>query len=121
MTKDSFHFLFLPVDGHQGGRNPFFGVLILFDRHSWDDIHAWSSVVINVGSKMLVIQTISNEAHEISGRPWRFAQESGYIPQAGNDLYLDGFMENGELKVSVLRDLTIDQIIMLRSEVGHPS
>ena len=40
------YFLFLPVGGFQGGRNPFYGVIIFFERHAWEDIHIWSSVII---------------------------------------------------------------------------
>jgi hypothetical protein len=40
------YFLFLPVGGYQGGRNPFNGLVIFFERHTWSDIHTWSSVII---------------------------------------------------------------------------
>ncbi len=40
------YFLFLPVGGYQGGRNPFYGIVIFFERHTWSDIHTWSSVII---------------------------------------------------------------------------
>ena len=38
------YFLFLPIGGYMGGRNPFYDVIIFFQRHTWDDIHTWSSV-----------------------------------------------------------------------------
>lgn len=40
------YFVFLPVAGYQGGRNPYYGINILFDRHTWGDIHIWGSVAI---------------------------------------------------------------------------
>jgi len=40
------YFLFLPVAGYQGGRNPMYGITILFDRHTWGDIHVWATVAI---------------------------------------------------------------------------
>ncbi len=40
------YFLFLPSGGYQGGRNPFYGVTILFDRHTWDLLHTWSGVAM---------------------------------------------------------------------------
>lgn len=40
------YFLFLPTGGYQGGRNPFYGIVIFFERHTWSDIHTWSSVII---------------------------------------------------------------------------
>jgi preprotein translocase subunit SecY len=38
------YFLFLPVGGYQGGRNPFYGITIVFQRGTWDLIHTWSGV-----------------------------------------------------------------------------
>lgn len=39
-------FLFLPVGGFQGGRNPLYGVTILFDRATWDDLHTWAGLAM---------------------------------------------------------------------------
>jgi cytochrome b subunit of formate dehydrogenase len=40
------YFLFLPVNGYQGGRNPMYGINILFDRHTWGDLHNWAGLVM---------------------------------------------------------------------------
>ena len=40
------YFLFLPSGGYQGGRNPLYGITILFERHTWDDLHTWFSVLM---------------------------------------------------------------------------
>jgi len=40
------YFLFLPVSGYQGGRNPMYGVTVLFERSAWDDLHTWGGVVM---------------------------------------------------------------------------
>ena len=40
------YFLFLPSGGYEGGRNPLYGITILFSRHTWDDLHTWGSVVM---------------------------------------------------------------------------
>jgi len=40
------YFLYLPSGGYQGGRNPLYGVTILFDRHTWDLIHTWGGAVM---------------------------------------------------------------------------
>lgn len=40
------YFLFVPSGGYQGGRNPTYGITILFDRHTWEALHTWSSVVM---------------------------------------------------------------------------
>jgi hypothetical protein len=40
------YFLFLPSGGYQGGRNPMYGVTILFSRHGWEDVHTWGGVLM---------------------------------------------------------------------------
>ena len=40
------YFLFLPSGGFQGGRNPMYGVTVLFDRHTWDDLHTWTGLAM---------------------------------------------------------------------------
>jgi hypothetical protein len=40
------YFLFLPSGGYQGGRNPAYGITILFDRHNWSDLHIWGGVIM---------------------------------------------------------------------------
>lgn len=42
----SLYFLFLPQGGYQGGRNPTFGYVLLFDRNTWDLLHTWSGVAL---------------------------------------------------------------------------
>ena len=41
-----FYFLALPIGGYQGGRNPWYGVVILFQRSTWDDLHVWGGVLM---------------------------------------------------------------------------
>jgi hypothetical protein len=48
----SIYFLFLPLDGYRGGRNPYYGLIILFDRHTWSDLHTW------VGLGMIVLALV---------------------------------------------------------------
>jgi preprotein translocase subunit SecY len=40
------YFLFLPSGGYQGGRNPWYGVTILFERHTWDNLHTWGGALM---------------------------------------------------------------------------
>lgn len=44
------YFLFLPSGGYRGGRNPFYGITILFDRHTWSDLHMWLGIVMIVAA-----------------------------------------------------------------------
>lgn len=38
------YFLFLPIGGFQGGRNPMYGVTVFFERSTWDDLHTWGGI-----------------------------------------------------------------------------
>lgn len=40
------YFLFVPSGGYQGGRNPTYGLTILFSRYTWEDLHAWGGVLM---------------------------------------------------------------------------
>ncbi len=40
------YFLFLPIGGYQGGRNPQYGVTILFERATWDTLHMWGGILM---------------------------------------------------------------------------
>ncbi len=44
------YFLFVPSGGYQGGRNPWYGVTILFSRHTWDDLHTLGGVLMIVAA-----------------------------------------------------------------------
>jgi len=45
-TLSGIYFLFLPSGGYQGGRNPLYGINILFGRHTWEDLHLWGGIVM---------------------------------------------------------------------------
>jgi hypothetical protein len=40
------YFLYLPIGGYQGGRNPTYGLTVVFDRSTWDDLHTWFGVLM---------------------------------------------------------------------------
>ncbi len=40
------YFLFLPSGGYEGGRNPAYGLTLLFGRATWDDMHTWGGVLM---------------------------------------------------------------------------
>ena len=42
------YFLYLPNGGYMGGRNPSYGLTILFERHSWEDLHTWGGIAMTV-------------------------------------------------------------------------
>lgn len=45
-TLTGIYFLILPVGGYQGGRNPYYGLTILFGRTTWDDLHTWGGLLM---------------------------------------------------------------------------
>jgi len=40
------YFLFAPSGGFQGGRNPGYGLRIIFERGTWDDLHTWGGILM---------------------------------------------------------------------------
>ena len=40
------YFLYFPIGGYQGGRNPYYNTQVLFSRHTWDDLHTWGGIVM---------------------------------------------------------------------------
>jgi hypothetical protein len=40
------YFLYLPNGGYQGGRNPLYGITVLFQRSTWGDLHIWGGVLM---------------------------------------------------------------------------
>ena len=45
-TLSGFYFLFAPPTGYQGGRNPWYGFVFLFERHTWGDLHTWGGLIM---------------------------------------------------------------------------
>jgi len=49
------YFLFLPVGGYQGGRNPMYGVTILFERETWEGLHDWFGILMITAAVIHII------------------------------------------------------------------
>lgn len=45
-TVSGSYFLYLPNGGYEGGRNPYYNLRLLFDRHTWDDLHTWGGIAM---------------------------------------------------------------------------
>ena len=43
VLASSIYFLVFPA-GYQGGRNPYYGITVLFNREEWDLIHLWTGL-----------------------------------------------------------------------------
>ena len=69
VTLSSIYFLYFP-NGFQGGRNPNYNTVVIFDRITWDLIHTWTGIV------MIVVALIHFLLHwrwffSIGKRIWR--------------------------------------------------
>jgi hypothetical protein len=42
------YFLIFPDGGYKGGRNPFYGIQIIFEREGWEWMHTWISLAMIV-------------------------------------------------------------------------
>jgi len=51
----SIYFLAYPVGGYQGGRNPYYNIRIIFDRHTWDMLHTWTGILMIISALLHVI------------------------------------------------------------------
>lgn len=70
VSVSSLYFLYFPSGGYQGGRNPWYGIQVLFDRTTWDWLHTWSGVA------MIVIALVHLVIHwtwvtSMAKRVWR--------------------------------------------------
>ena len=68
-----------------------------------------------------VIAVSTGEAIVLDGRAWSFAQQAGFSMQAGEQVSLTGFYEEGEFEIGMVEDLTSEQSIQLREQSGRPA
>lgn len=85
------YFLFLPVGGYQGGRNPNYGLTILFGRQTWDDIHTW-------GGLLMILAVVIHLA-------WHWSWVKMMSRRAGNALLGKGSKFSKGAKINVFVDL----------------
>lgn len=50
------YFLYLPTNGYQGGRNPYYGIRILWERATWDDLHMWGGLAMTAIAVIHIIR-----------------------------------------------------------------
>lgn len=79
------YFLFFPVGGYQGGRNPMYGITILFARETWDDLHTWFGILMIVVAIVHIIvhwnwivNMTKRAFQKLTGRGHRFNSRSRY-------------------------------------------
>jgi hypothetical protein len=64
------YFLFLPVGGYQGGRNPYYGIVILFQRATWEDLHTWGGIAM-IGAAILHLVIHWSWVVNMTRRVWK--------------------------------------------------
>ncbi len=45
-TLTGIYFLYLPTNGYQGGRNPYYDITVLWQRATWEDLHMWGGLTM---------------------------------------------------------------------------
>lgn len=63
------YFLFLPIGGYQGGRNPYYNLRIIFQRQTWDDLHTWGGIVM-IGIVIFHLAVHSSWVVSMSRKVW---------------------------------------------------
>jgi hypothetical protein len=76
--------------------------------------------VASVNADSLVVQTTGGEQVTVDNRAWWFAQDQGFTAQAGDQVTVVGFYEDGDLEVGQIDDLTSGQTVSIRDESGRP-
>lgn len=66
----SLYFLIYPISGYQGGQNPQYDAVLIFNRKTWDLIHTWSSIGMIVAA-VIHILIHWNWITGTSERTWR--------------------------------------------------
>ena len=81
----SVYFLIYPISGYQGGRNPQYDAVLIFNRLTWDIIHTWSGIgmifaaIIHVAIHWnWIIQTAIRTWHVITRKRKPFAARLTY-------------------------------------------
>ncbi|MBI5305635.1 MAG: DUF4405 domain-containing protein [Chloroflexi bacterium] len=87
------YFLFFPSGGYRGGRNPFYGMTILFDRHVWQNWHAETGMV------MIVVAIIHLVIH------WRWIKTM--TKRAMNALFAQACPLSNGAKLNLAVDLVV--------------
>ena len=52
VSLSGIYFLYFVIGGYQGGRNPMYGMTVLFERHTWDTLHTWTGVAMILAAVM---------------------------------------------------------------------
>jgi hypothetical protein len=80
----------------------------------------FQGIVTRTNPDALVVETAAGEELIVEGRPWRFAQEQGFLAQVGDQVTLTGFYEGSDLEVGRIENVSNGQTVLIRDENGRP-
>jgi hypothetical protein len=89
-----------------------------------EEDHAWNILegsVDSISEELLEIELSDGEILVIEGQAWRYVLSSGFVSAVGNLFEVNGFFEEGEYKVSWMKDLSTGQEIEVRDPSGRPN
>jgi hypothetical protein len=89
------YFLYFPIGGYQGGRNPYHGITILFERSIWEWIHTW------IGLTMVITAVGHLALH------WKWV--TGTTSRVINQL----FLKRGRINRGSLTNILVDSAIAI--------
>ena len=89
----SLYFLAYPVGGYQGGRNPYYNIRVIFDRHTWDMLHTWTGVLMIMAALLHIIihwSWITGTAN----RTWQVItrKRKSFAPRLTYNIFLDALI-----------------------------
>ncbi len=92
-----------------------------------DEWLQFQGIVISADTA-LIVETAAGEEFIIKGRPWWFAQEQGFLAQAGDQVTLTGFYEESDpltgsgqsFEVGRIENISNGQTVLIRDENGRP-
>ncbi|NMB63037.1 MAG: DUF4405 domain-containing protein [Chloroflexi bacterium] len=90
VTASSLYFLYVPA-GYQGGRNPRYNMVILFDRDTWGEIHTWTSFVL---STIILLHVIIHWSW-VKNVFWRYLQVWKNKIGANNKMAICNLVDDG--------------------------
>jgi len=94
----SIYFLIYPDGGYQGGRNPYYDIRMIFDRHTWDLLHTWSGILMIMAALLHIVihwGWITGTAK----RTWQviIGKRNGFGARLTNNIILDAVIAIGFL------------------------
>ena len=98
------YFLFFPSGGYRGGRNPYYGIVLLFNRTDWENIHIYT------GLAMIAAAVIHFAIH------WKWVW--GMTRRMGNMVLGRCEALNGRGKFNVILDAVVASSFFLAAVSG---